>query len=385
VSHTWPDRWTTPGIKDSIIVYSNCDEVELFNDVNAQSLGKQTRNGIGTHFQWNKADIKYNVLYAVGYVNGKKVATDYIVLHHLSQAPHFSKFYQRLQPSAGTKIGGGTAQLPPHRGGQGGPGGLYLYRVNCGGPAYTDANGNLWLADREKKSNDTWGCISWTAQFPGMPANYASQRYTNDPIAGTADWPLYQTFRYGLQQLRYEFPVPDGDYQVELYFIEPWWGTGGGMNCTGWRLFDVAVNNKTVIKNLDIWKEAGHDRLLKKTVSVHVTGGQLQISFPHIAAGQAIISAIAIATSNTKAVAAPGSPLLINNVPVTNAVITQVTAKTWLNTGDQPYSSNSHAAFSVLPPALYGAEWIQWPHNYTLSSNDSLIGAFKVTASNRSC
>ncbi len=39
VSHTWPDRWIKPGIKDSIIVYSNCDEVELFNDIDNTIIG----------------------------------------------------------------------------------------------------------------------------------------------------------------------------------------------------------------------------------------------------------------------------------------------------------------------------------------------------------
>jgi hypothetical protein len=45
VSHTWPDRWTTPGIKNGIVVYSNCDEVELFNDAGKHSLGTRKRKG----------------------------------------------------------------------------------------------------------------------------------------------------------------------------------------------------------------------------------------------------------------------------------------------------------------------------------------------------
>ena len=40
VSHTWPSRWEKAGIKNGIDIYSNCDEVELFNDVNKSSLGK---------------------------------------------------------------------------------------------------------------------------------------------------------------------------------------------------------------------------------------------------------------------------------------------------------------------------------------------------------
>jgi beta-galactosidase len=369
VSHTWPDRWTTPGKKDGIVVYSNCDEVELFNDINGSSLGKRKRKGIGTHFQWDGVNINYNVLYAVGYVNGKRAAEDYIVLHHLPLAPHFNAF------------------LPLHRRGPGGGltpstekviGGLnYLFRVNCGGPDYKDSHGNTWLADREKRSADTWGSVSWTKQFPGMPAFFASQRQTNDPIAGTSDWPLLQSFRYGLQQLRYEFPVPDGDYRVELYFKEPWWGRGG-MDCKGWRVFDVAINNKTVIKDLDIWAKVGN-RVLKQVVDVHVTGGQLTISFPHTAVGQAVISAIAIATKDLKAKAAAPSPALIGNLSVADrALAKKVNARSWLNTGDKQYSDSS-IAFSALPPNLYGAEWIQMP--VSVPADQLMDGvSFTVTA-----
>jgi beta-galactosidase len=355
VSHTWPGRWTTTGKKDSIIVYSNCDEVELFNDVNHLSLGKRTRKGIGTHFQWDGVDINYNVLYAVGYVNGKKVATDYIVLHHLPQAPHFDSFRKGLYLSPTGGGGGGQKSITSTQSNYN-----YLYRVNCGGADYKDKNGNTWMADREKRSPGTWGSVSWTKQFPGMPPFFASQRQTYDPIRNTIDWPLFQSFRYGLQALRYEFAVPDGDYLVELYFTEPWWGTGGGMNCTGWRLFDVAINNKTVIKDLDIWKEAGHDGALKKTVNVHVTGGQLQISFPRIASGQAIISAIAIATRNQQLKAGPASKLLIDHPFDYNLPGKNISQQSWLNTGDKQYADTS-IEFTELPPNLYGAEWIRMP------------------------
>lgn len=372
-SHTWPGRWTSPGKKDGIVVYSNCDEVELFNDVNNASLGKRTRSGIGTHFQWDGVDINYNVLYAVGYVNGKKAATDMIILNYLPQAPHFKDLYKDNKQSSSSAVVGDIL-APPSGGGEG----KYIYRVNCGGPDYKDSNGNTWLADREKKTFNTWGSLSWTKQFPGMPAFYASQRQTYDPIAGTADWPLFQTFRYGLQQLRYEFPVPDGDYRVELYFTEPWWGTGGGLNCKGWRVFDVAVNNKTVIKDLDLWAEAGHDRAVKKVVNVYVTGGQLQISFPRITAGQAIISAIAIAAKDQKATAAAPSPALIGKITVTDTSLAKnVKAQTWLNTSDKQYAG-SNIAFTALPPTLYATEWIQVPVSATGNLSDNWA-SFTVT------
>jgi hypothetical protein len=289
VSHTWPDRWTVPGKKSGIIVYSNCAEVELFNDVGAVSLGRRQRSGLGTHFQWDDVDIRYNVLYAVGYVGGKVVARDVIVLHHLQPAPHFEKLVDA------------TSLTAPADGYN------YLYRVNCGGGDYTDHNGRIWMADRHLSGDRFWGSRSWTDDYPGLPPFFASQRRMSEPIAGTADWSLFQSFRYGLDKLVYSFPVQDGRYRVELYFAEPWLGRGGGLDCTGWRQFDVAVNGAVVLRDLDIWKEAGYSRALKKTVNVDVTGGRLVISFPHVAAGQAVLSALAIASLDARAKPAPGA------------------------------------------------------------------------------
>lgn len=341
VSHTWNNRWTEAGRKDNIIVYSNCDEVELFNDVKSISLGKQKRGGIGTHFKWDNVDIRYNVLYVVGYVDGKAVAEDYIVMDNLPKSPDFEKIYKNV-----------SNQTIPQQGYN------YLYRVNCGGAQYTDENGNIWSADVHKKSGNYWGSLSWTDELGNLPNFLASQRRTKDPIAGTRDWELFQTFRYGRDKLKYQFPLPDGEYLVELYFIEPWWGTDRSMDCEGYRIFDVAISNDTVLKNLDIWKEAGHDRLLKKTVKGYAKNGMLEISFPHFLAGQAVISAIAIASENPNIQSAPASPALISDVK-------GGTFNTWLDTGKE---------FNQLPPILYGAEWIA-PNNdakeisFTLTDN----------------
>ncbi|OZI09539.1 glycoside hydrolase family 2 [Siphonobacter sp. BAB-5385] len=335
VSHTWPNRWTTPGRKDSLIVYSNCDAVELFNDVNHRSLGRKTRQGVGTHFQWDGADIQTNTLYAVGYVKGKAVATDVVVLNHLPEAPHLSEVTGKVTAAS-------TSGL------------RYLYRVNCGGPTYTDVQKKVWYADQRKTETNAWGSTSWTEHYPGMPAFFASQRRTFDPIRGTSDPKLFQTFRYGRDQLAYHFNVPDGDYQVELYFIEPWYGTGGGLDATGWRLFDVAINDEVRLKNLDIWKEVGHDALLKKTLRVRVRGGQLKVSFPHVPSAQAVISAIAIAALDTKSVITQQSSSILKS--------TQGSVESWLDTGDGLFADETTRAVS-LPSHLYGATWLKRKRN----------------------
>ncbi len=89
VSHTWLNRWTAAGAKN-IWAYSNCDSVELFNDYGKTSFGKRARTGgeLGnTRFEWNAANVKYNVLYAIGYVNSQPVARDTIILNNLPGLP----------------------------------------------------------------------------------------------------------------------------------------------------------------------------------------------------------------------------------------------------------------------------------------------------------
>lgn len=281
VSHTWNDRWTEPGKKSGIRVFSNCEEVELFNDVKSLSLGRKKNGGKGTHFVWNDVDIRYNVLYAVGYVDGKPVAEDCIVLDHLAQSPHFELLYEK-------SIGAPETEEADH--------GAYLYRVNCGGDDYLDAYGRKWSADVARTATDGWGSVSWTNDYDSIHPYQGSQRYTKDPIKGTRDWDLFGTFRYGRQKLAYHFPVPDGRYRVELYFIEPWYGTGGNKDCEGFRVFDVAINDSVYIHDLDIWAEVGHDALYKQVIDAEIIGGELKISFPRVKAGQAVISAIAIAS-----------------------------------------------------------------------------------------
>ena len=278
VSHTWANRFEKGRRRATIEAYSNCDSVLLYNDLTnekATFLGRKKNNGTGTHFMWENRDIRYNVLRAVGYYKGKPVAEDLILLNGLEQAPNFELLYQDDK-----KILKGEA------------GYNYLYRLNCGGDDYTDSFGQLWLQDNTNYSR------SWAENFKDLNPYLASQRTTNDPIHGTRDWTLFQHFRFGRHQLEYRFPVADGTYRIELYFTEPWHGTGGSAStdCEGLRIFDVAVNDSVVLDDLDIWAESGHDGVCKKVVYATVKGGMLKIHFPEVKAGQALISGIAIAS-----------------------------------------------------------------------------------------
>ena len=169
----------------------------------------------------------------------------------------------------------------------------YLYRINCGGDGFKDEYGQLWQAD------DTLYSHSWGQDY-GMHPYQASQRHIQEDIRGTKSDELFQFFRFGRHRLWYDLPVPNGDYRVELYFVEPWYGEGGGEkdDYEGLRIFDVAVNGETVVDDLDPWAEAGYLGSLKRVVKVHVKNAHLHISFPEVKAGQAVICGIAVAKKN---------------------------------------------------------------------------------------
>ncbi|MCD8184950.1 MAG: hypothetical protein LUD68_00365, partial [Rikenellaceae bacterium] len=227
----------------------------------------------------------------------------------------------------------------------------YLYRVNCGGDTFIDQNHSVWMADRHRSDSSGWGSRSWADDFPGIPPYFGSQRRTFDPVKN-AEWYLFQTFRYGTDKLRYEFPVPDGEYTVELYFMEPWYGRDIHMNCKGWRMFDVAVNDQTVIRDLDIWSFRGANTAIRQRVKVQVTGGLLTVHFPHVSAGQAVVSAIAIATENRAILPSEPSPGLVT------LRSSEWDHRFWMSTGDQQFLDHG-TTLAHLPPELHGAEWLK--------------------------
>ncbi|HTM81331.1 malectin domain-containing carbohydrate-binding protein [Asticcacaulis sp.] len=294
VSHTWPDRWTAPGVKSGIEVFSNCDQVELFNDVTGKvSLGVKDKAADGKPFVWDKANIRYNALSATCLIHGKVAARDVVTLNNLPPAPDLAALVTDR-----TDITKGAA------------GASYLYRVNAGGSDYTDADGQLWLGDRHLTDGARWGWKSWADDYPDLDPALGSRRVQYDPVEGTSEQGLFKTYRFGRDRLVYSFAAPKGVYEVELYFAEPWYGRTG-INATGWRLFDVAVNGKTALKDVDLYKEAGFEHVVKKVIKATSVDGRIVISFPHVAAGQAVISAIAIRKAGKGATyAADGTDLI---------------------------------------------------------------------------
>lgn len=143
--------------------------------------------------------------------------------------------------------------------------------VNGGGPAYTDTQGQLWSADKDFTGG-------WTAS-------------TSQAIANTADPTLYQTERYG--DFTYQFPVPNGSYNVVLKFAEIYWSQ------VGQRVFNVAINGSPVLTNFDIMATAGANfTALDKVFSTTTTNGTIAIQFTSGPADLPKISAIEISAAS---------------------------------------------------------------------------------------
>ena len=88
VSESWKDRFEKGEPKD-VWVYSNCDSVVLYNDLDkAIKFGSRIKNAGprgDTRFQWNGVKLKNNVLYAEAWYNGKVVVTDTLQLENFGQ------------------------------------------------------------------------------------------------------------------------------------------------------------------------------------------------------------------------------------------------------------------------------------------------------------
>lgn len=262
-------------------------------------LAESAKDSVCGHFQWlfvshdnpgrNQPDGAYRRIDKIGPINYKGLAT-------IWEEPT-PAYYMYRNRYATTVSDGSPSNITPtaadrnHDLVKGAEGYHYLYRINCGGDTFTDEYGQLWQAD------DTIHSHSWGQDFEGVNALQASQRHITENIRGTKSDELFQYFRFGRHRLWYDFPVLDGEYRVELYFAEPWHGKNGGEkdDYEGLRIFDIAINGETVIDDLDPWAEAGYLGSMKRVVTAKAKNGRLHISFPEVKAGQAIISAIAIA------------------------------------------------------------------------------------------
>lgn len=134
-------------------------------------------------------------------------------------------------------------------------------RISARDSFYTDRLGHVWPPDRYFRGGTT-----------------VERR---DPVSGTDDPDLFSFERYG--NFDYLIPLAQGAYTVTLGLAETWFGPkypgGGGPSD---RIFDVSANGMPLVKNLDVYREAGGSgKVLFKTFhGVHPDAdGKLRLAF----------------------------------------------------------------------------------------------------------
>ncbi|MBD2336615.1 PQQ-dependent sugar dehydrogenase [Calothrix sp. FACHB-156] len=160
-------------------------------------------------------------------------------------------------------------------------------RINAGGKAYTDSQGNVWSADNYFDIGNTYGITS--------------------AIANTGEDPVYQDLRW-LKKFSYAIPVENGDYTVKLKFAETYWTAAGK------RVFDVSAENQLKIDDLDVFKAAGGNNIaIDQSFNVKVADGTLNLDFL-ASVNNAIINGIEItpATTPTPTPTPTGKTIRIN-------------------------------------------------------------------------
>jgi hypothetical protein len=117
---------------------------------------------------------------------------------------------------------------------------------------------------------------------------------TDDTVQNTADPELYRDQRYGRRgYMRFVINgLPDGPAKVTLGFVETFW------NRPGARVFDVDIDGKPVLRDLDIFALAGgKDKVWTATVDATVSGGALAIEPGVVKTDNAIFNTIQIQTA----------------------------------------------------------------------------------------
>ena len=140
------------------------------------------------------------------------------------------------------------------------PHGMLPVRIVVGHSSYRDSKGNLWRSDRYF--------------LGGRLSSFGGDLLT------VPDGGLYAWHRFG--HFHYVVPVvPAGKYTLRLYFKEHWFGVqNGGIGGVGSRVFDVYCNGSTLLRNFDIFAEAGSRPLVKSFQHIEPTAqGKIEIYF----------------------------------------------------------------------------------------------------------
>lgn len=145
-------------------------------------------------------------------------------------------------------------------------------RVVARNADYVDRRGQLWGSDRY----------------------FVGGRNTSDGKvpSGTGDPELFMGQRYG--HFSYRLPVPPGRYRLRLFFAETFFGPDNrGKGGVGSRIFNVSCGGTAILRQFDIFREAGENHAIEKVFhgiepNVH---GRIDLTFEPVV-NYAIVQAV---------------------------------------------------------------------------------------------
>ena len=155
-----------------------------------------------------------------------------------------------------------------------------LFRINSGGPLVS--------------SNDN-SPVDWAVDTKSSPSTYfvagSNLTYSNIPSAFVNNTPypndVFFTERWDSKagdNMRYEFPVSNGLYKVNLLFAEIY---SGGQD-PGYRVMGAIIDGDTLMTNFDAVVEAGFQTAIVKSFSVDVQDALLEVEIFRYAGSPAI-------------------------------------------------------------------------------------------------
>jgi beta-galactosidase len=168
--------------------------------------------------------------------------------------------------------------------------------VNVGSSCYfTDDDSKLTWAPDRAYAPGSWGYVG------GDVYRKTSSRIgTQTEIRNTRNTPLLQTSRVQIEA--YKFDVADGEYEVELFFADPFGQAestfhalgGDNLESVDANIFNVNINDARVIENLNLQQNYGAFTNVMKRFVVKVKGGKgITVGFDAVK-GVTILNAIKV-------------------------------------------------------------------------------------------
>ena len=169
-----------------------------------------------------------------------------------------------------------------------------IYAVNAGGPdIYAGTDHPDWVADMASNpspyaNHDASGSRVLEADSD------ISGFYTNEPpSAPNHMWETVREDPADGEPMRYSFDVESGrTYEVHVFFTEVEIDQSAYEQGQR-RIFDVTVDGRTLVNDLDTYGELGHDTGESRTVTVTADDGTLTVEF-HRERGDPVVSGIEI-------------------------------------------------------------------------------------------